>query len=415
MWLCPSRKPAAKTPANQQAALLKQLLAEYRLQRLQGTNLERMTISSRHHSWLQSTYGVDMAIVGGTLGVWQQTTMRASGPDPSLPDGVSYSTPSDLFRSVTPVLFARDNGEHIAAHFSDVNQGALGNCWLMAAIAAVARYGVARDCITAASASEVSVRLYQCDGPHSTFATPFTQVVSTQIPTQDGRRPCYVHSDSVGEYWPCMLEKAVAAAHYRTRSGENGYDAQAGGICGIGMGQLLGGFPGVAYGANLSAADLFTAWDYLMAQGITVTCAWNPVSGGPSGTNGEPSAANGLVSSHAYTVIALLNVGGHKLARFRNPWGNQVAGCARGQSRNGAGEWTGTWSDCDTATWDANPEVRDAAQFQGSRRDGCFWMEFADIAANLSNGDYAFFIPASSALRQRDLRPVPGTTSGGGG
>ena len=130
---------------------------------------------------------------------------------------------------------------------------------------------------------QVSVRLYQCDGPHSTFATPFTQVVSTQIPTQDGRRPCYVHSDSVGEYWPCMLEKAVAAAHYRTRSGENGYDAQAGGICGIGMGQLLGGFPGVAYGANLSAADLFTAWDYLMAQGITVTCAWNPVlSSSPS-------------------------------------------------------------------------------------------------------------------------------------
>ena len=124
---------------------------------------------------------------------------------------------------------------------------------------------------------QVSVKLHKCDGKNGTFSTPFTQTVSTEIPTKDGKEPCYVTSDVVGEYWPCMLEKAVAAAHYRTDSGQNGYEAQAGGITGIGMGQLVGGFPGVACKAHLSAADLYKAWDYLMAQGVTITCGWKQV------------------------------------------------------------------------------------------------------------------------------------------
>ena len=159
MMLCPFRPRNApiKPPETQHAALIKRLLAEYQLQRLQGTNVERYYVSSYYHSWLESTYGIDMGIVGGTLGIWEASTMKVSATDPSVPIGVSYVPPEDLFGSAA-VLFKRDNSEAVAAHFSDVNQGALGNCWLMAAIAAVARYGVAKQCITSSSVSEVCGR-----------------------------------------------------------------------------------------------------------------------------------------------------------------------------------------------------------------------------------------------------------------
>ena len=94
----------------------------------------------------------------------------------------------------------------------------------------------------------------------------------------------------------------MAAAHYRTDNHQNGYAAQAGGNETIGMAQLLGGFPGIAHAANLTGDALYNAWDYLMAQGITVAAGWKTVAGGPTGTNGEPSAAQGLVAGHAYTV-----------------------------------------------------------------------------------------------------------------
>ena len=56
-------------------------------------------------------------------------------------------------------------------------------------------------------------------------------------------------------------------------------------------------------------------------------------------------------------MIALANVGGIKLALFRNPWGKNVAGCDQPNAYGGGGEWRGKWSDCDANTWNSNPQV----------------------------------------------------------
>ena len=48
-------------------------------------------------------------------------------------------------------------------------------------------------------------------------------------------------------------------------------------------------------------------------------------------------SAGGIHASHAYTVLAAYNYKGQKLVRLRNP--------------HGASEWTGEWSDKDTAKW----------------------------------------------------------------
>ncbi len=41
---------------------------------------------------------------------------------------------------------------------------------------------------------------------------------------------------------------------------------------------------------------------------------------------------NGLIAGHAYSLLACKTIRGHKLCKFRNPWGSM--------------EWNGDWSDC---------------------------------------------------------------------
>ena len=58
----------------------------------------------------------------------------------------------------------------------------------MAAIAAVARYGVAQTLFTAHDSSNVTVTLHKCDGGRGAFNSSFSQTVSTQIPSKNGSR-----------------------------------------------------------------------------------------------------------------------------------------------------------------------------------------------------------------------------------
>ncbi len=41
---------------------------------------------------------------------------------------------------------------------------------------------------------------------------------------------------------------------------------------------------------------------------------------------------NGLIAGHAYSLLTCKTIRGHKLCKFRNPWGSM--------------EWNGDWSDC---------------------------------------------------------------------
>ncbi len=46
------------------------------------------------------------------------------------------------------------------------------------------------------------------------FRNGFLQTVTTKIPVVDANSevPMFARSDEWGEYWPCMIEKAVAAS-----------------------------------------------------------------------------------------------------------------------------------------------------------------------------------------------------------
>ena len=251
-----------------------------------GTTNHLLNVLNMSYSQFQTEFGQPTVYT-----VSSKFDVRARGPSPSVP-GLDYKRPEEIWEH--PHLFSKGTAEESAAHFSDVNQGALGNCWLLAAMQAVARYGVASKLICSPlDASEprtnVCVKLHHQDGVLGGFSTPFNQTVSTTIPCRrryDGRyEPQYCTSDDIGEYWPHMVEKAVAAAF----SNES-YQGLVGGLTIVGLGVLLGGNAFILEPKHLSADTLFKSWRKLMSQGCTVSAAWKAVAGGPQGTNGEPSA-----------------------------------------------------------------------------------------------------------------------------
>merc|ERR1712039_521078 len=71
----------------------------------------------------------------------------------------------------------------------------------------------------------------------------------------------------------------------------------------------------------------------------------------------------GLVSGHAYSLIKVLEVHGHKLVQLRNPWGR--------------GEWNGDWSD-NSPLWRQYPDVAETVGFEDAV-DGSFYMSFPDF------------------------------------
>ncbi|KAK3262125.1 hypothetical protein CYMTET_29002 [Cymbomonas tetramitiformis] len=74
-----------------------------------------------------------------------------------------------------------------------------------------------------------------------------------------------------------------------------------------------------------------------------------------------PQEKTGLVGGHAYSLIAVKEVGRFRLLNVRNPWGSF--------------EWGGDWSD-GSPLWDQYPEVKEAIDPSMDFTDGDFWMDY---------------------------------------
>lgn len=330
-----------------------------------------------------------------------------------------YVTPKEIWGS-DATLFKSNRTDQLAANFNDVNQGALGDCWLMSAISAIARYGDVgtgtskRNVIKSLFADihtppgedipdKVTIRLRNADKEvDGRSKEEVLQTVTTNIVVGSNNRPLFTRSDENGEFWPNMLEKAIAASLIRTKPDRPGYLALHGGLMSGGLSMLLPGIPVYCYfTSNPTPEQLYTNWDALMKSGITICNSWNRTE---RLTKNEPAKLNGLILTHAFTVCSIVAYKDDeidvKLALFRNPWGS---GNCSYNADSGGGEWTGDWSDC-SPQWAKYPKVAAACSFK-ARRDGLFWMSFQDIANHIGNVE--LFIPEDPDLRAVDLRVSP--------
>ena len=291
------------------------------------------------------------------------------------------NTPWSIFRSPMP---------------SDIQQGVLGDCWLVSALSLIA-----------------------CDPLllHKIFITPDLQPTGAyalrlcidgrwQVLIVDDLLPCYgrhggglVFSKATrNQLWVPLIEKAMAKAY-------GCYESLAGGHTYEGLSALTGecvetfALPDdkrPSDRSDSSAIDPEELWikliSYLEARFLI---------GASCGRENIPDDVYnqmGLIKNHAYAVLAvhsslLRNGKPLQLVKLRNPWGSS--------------DWLGDWSDASPLWRDQCPtEVRHQLAPYG-QNEGVFWMAYSDFVLYFANVDVCKVRPEWREYRitSRFLRP----------
>ncbi|KAG5855004.1 calpain-9 [Anguilla anguilla] len=279
---------------------------------------------------------------------------------------------------------------------TDICQGQLGDCWLLAAIASLTLH---EESLTRVVPHDQSFK----DRYAGIFHFQFWQhnqwldvVVDDRLPAVRNRL-VFVHSADNDEFWSALLEKAYAKLH-------GSYEALKGGSTLEAMEDFTGGV-GEMYETKSAPDNLFQILKKASDRGSMLGCSIDITSSAES----EARTTTGLVKGHAYSITGLeeVNYRGKKikLIRVRNPWG-QV-------------EWNGPWSD-DSKEW----SMIDSAEKNRILRqsdDGEFWMEFEDFKANYDKIEICNLTPDSltdSTARKWEVSMlegswIRGSTAGG--
>ncbi|KAA8549688.1 hypothetical protein F0562_001294 [Nyssa sinensis] len=238
-----------------------------------------------------------------------------------------------------------------AANPSDVCQGRLGDCWFLSAVAVLTEVS---------QISEVIItRAYNEEGIYTVrFCIQgewVPVVVDDWIPCESPGKPAFATSKKGNELWVSILEKAYAKLH-------GSYEALEGGLVQDALVDLTGG-AGEEIDMRSAQAQIDLAsgrlWSQLLRfkqEGFLLG------AGSPSGSDVHISSS-GIVQGHAYSLLQVREVDGHKLVQIRNPWANEV-------------EWNGPWSDS-SPEW--NDRMKHKLRHLPQSKDGIFWMSWQDF------------------------------------
>ncbi|XP_070847388.1 calpain-2 catalytic subunit-like [Chaetodon trifascialis] len=291
---------------------------------------------------------------------WDSLGYNELGRYSSKTIGVEWKRPTELY---SDPQFIVDGAKR-----TDICQGVLGDCWLLAAIASLTldpqilnRVVPPGQSFSSQYAGIFHFQLWQ-------YGEWVDVVVDDRLPTRDGKL-LFVHSADGAEFWSALLEKAYAKVN-------SSYEVLTGGLIIEGFEDFTGG---ISESYNLKEAPpfLFNIVRKALKLGSLLGCSID------SSSSQETEAITGqkLVKGHAYSITAaqqVLHFGSPvELLRIRNPWGHV--------------EWTGAWSD-DSKEWNG-VEPEEKKKLDHSADDGEFWMSYPDFLRQFSRLDICNLTP----------------------
>uniref|UniRef100_A0A8P4GTD4 Calpain 8 n=1 Tax=Dicentrarchus labrax TaxID=13489 RepID=A0A8P4GTD4_DICLA len=291
---------------------------------------------------------------------WDSLGYNQLGRYSSKTIGVEWKRPTEL---CSDPQFIIDGAKR-----TDICQGVLGDCWLLAAIASLTldpqilnRVVPPGQSFSSQYAGIFHFQLWQ-------YGEWVDVVVDDRLPTKDGKL-LFVHSAEGGEFWSALLEKAYAKVN-------SSYEALTGGSSIEGFEDFTGGIA-ESYDLKEAPPFLFNIIRKALKLGSLIGCSINITSSYDT----EAITGQKLVKGHAYSITAAQQVQ-HRgspvdLLRIRNPWG-QV-------------EWTGAWSD-DSKEWDG-VQSEERRKLDHSADDGEFWMSYTDFLRQFSRLDICNLTP----------------------
>ncbi|XP_035893640.1 calpain-A-like isoform X2 [Anopheles stephensi] len=255
-----------------------------------------------------------------------------------------------------------DGPEFFVEGFSrfDVQQGELGDCWLLAA------------CANLTQDHKMFLRVVPDDNSFEddyagVFHFRFWQygkwvdvVIDDRLPTYRGQL-IYMRSSEQNEFWSALLEKAYAKLH-------GSYESLRGGTTCEAMEDFTGGVAEMYDLKDQTPPNLYEIIEKGFKRNSMFGCS---IEADPHVLEAE--TPEGLIRGHAYSItkIQLVDIetpgrsGKIPLIRLRNPWGNEA-------------EWNGPWSD-KSAEWRYIPDEQKQELGLNFDHDGEFWMSYRDF------------------------------------
>uniref|UniRef100_A0A8C7ZV79 Calpain-1 catalytic subunit n=1 Tax=Oryzias sinensis TaxID=183150 RepID=A0A8C7ZV79_9TELE len=268
------------------------------------------------------------------------------GPRSSKTYGVRWMRPTELCKRPEFIVDG--------ATRTDICQGALGDCWLLAAIASLTlndnllhRVVPHGQCFKQEYAGIFHFQFWQ-------FGEWVDVVIDDRLPAKDGKL-LFVHSVEGTEFWSALLEKAYAKL--------NGcYEALSGGSTSEGFEDFTGGVTEM-YDLIKPPPDLFGIISRAVERGSLLGCSIDITSS----TDREAVTFKKLVKGHAYSLTGVDEVSCSKLCQSLCCCEIHDFSCKPLSSKE--------WSYVDSS-------VRD--RLQNRSEDGEFWMAFSDFLREFS-------------------------------